>query len=57
MLFRSLPIDPGVVDPNNPGGNTGANNPGGTTDPTNPGGTTVPDVPIDPLPPIDSMAG
>ena len=52
-----LPIDPGVVDPNNPGGNTGANNPGGTTDPTNPGGTTVPDVPIDPLPPIDSMAG
>lgn len=57
----NLPYDPGVIDPNNPGGTTtDPNNPGGTTNPDNPGGTTgpnVPDIPIDPLPPIDSMAG
>ncbi len=55
-----LPIDPGVIDPNNPGGTTDPSNPGGTTDPSNPGGTTqptTPDLPTEPLPPIDSMAG
>ena len=54
------PNNPGVVDPNNPGGITDPDNPGGTSNPNNPGGTTqptTPDVPIDPLPPIDSMAG